>query len=212
MKPKLRHTQILPLNGGFLLKDPLGISSGLFVSRDGLTLALLMDGTRSLLDLKADYLKLTGQLLMDGELKSFLEVLERALLLDNENYQAKLRALKESMLSKGVREMSHGGEVYPTDGNSCRLFLFGEEKKEKLSAIGILVPHMDIRVVKDTYWEAYGRLKDDKKLIVILGVSHYWHEFPFSVLPLRLLQKIPHRDVPPADKGTNLLLILFHFP
>jgi len=30
--------------------------------------------------------------------------------------------------------------------------------------------------------------------------------------PMRLFEKIPHRDVPPTSKGTNLLLTLFHTP
>ncbi len=39
-------------------------------------------------------------------------------------------------------------------------------------------------------------------------MHHISYRFPF----LRLLSKIPHRDVPPADKGTDLLLTLYHTP
>jgi hypothetical protein len=38
--------------------------------------------------------------------------------------------------------------------------------------------------------------------------------FETEIIPLRLLSKIPHRDVPPASKGTNPLerLTLSHTP
>ncbi|WP_448587526.1 AmmeMemoRadiSam system protein B [Thermocrinis sp.] len=184
MKPKLRHVEIIPFEDKFLLKDPIGISRGLLVSKDALPLLFLMDGERTLLDIKAEYLRLTGYFLTDEELEAFLKALDQSLLLKNERYKKALDELRQSMLSEGLRRMSHLGEVYPPDAHSCRLFLIGERKEEKLSPLGILVPHMDLRVAKETYWEAYGRLKEDKELVVILGVSHYWHELPFSVLPL----------------------------
>jgi len=184
MKPKLRRLEVIPLKGGFFLKDPLGISEGVFVSPPALSLCLLMDGTKDLSDLKAEYFRLTGYLLKDEVLKQFLDTLDGALLLENENFLSALRDLKNLLLLKGVREMSYAGEVYPRDERACMEFLSGEDKEEKLSPLGVLVPHMDLRVAKKTYWEAYGRLKRDKEIVVILGVSHYWHEYPFSALPL----------------------------
>ncbi|WPM33006.1 AmmeMemoRadiSam system protein B [Hydrogenobacter sp. T-2] len=185
MKPKVRSLEVVPYGESFWLKDPMVISEGLMVSYHGLVLLSFMDGTRELEELRAEFFKRTGIILKEQELREFIELLERYLLLEGENFQRTLNSLRQEMLRKGVRPMSHAGEVYPEDAESCRAFLMGEEK-EKRDLLGLVVPHMDLRVARKTYWEGYGRLKADKRLVVILGVSHYWHEMPFSVLPLHM--------------------------
>ncbi|MDQ7083011.1 MAG: AmmeMemoRadiSam system protein B [Aquificota bacterium] len=45
---------------------------------------------------------------------------------------------------------------------------------------------MDMRVAVDTYGAVYGRLDVNPETVVILGVSHYLHETPFSACPLDL--------------------------
>jgi hypothetical protein len=100
MKPKLRRLEVIPLKSGFFLKDPLGISEGVFVSSPALSLCLLMDGTKDLFDLKAEYFRLTGYLLKDEVLKQFLDTLDGALLLENENFLSALRDLKKSFTFK----------------------------------------------------------------------------------------------------------------
>ncbi len=183
MKPKIRPVNVQPFGKDLLITDPYNLSDGLVVSYHALLLMSLMDGSRSLLDIKADFLKATGYIITDEELRSFLELLDKHLFLDNENFQRAIKEEREKLLKDGIRRMSHVFEVYPSDPEECRKFLMGEEK-EKRELLGIMVPHMDIRVAKETYWEGYGRLKDNKKLLIILGVSHYWHEKPFSALPL----------------------------
>ncbi|RMH02926.1 MAG: hypothetical protein D6699_05480, partial [Aquificota bacterium] len=184
MRPKLRPLEVIPLKGGFLLKDPMGISEGLWVSEQALYLLSLMDGSRDLLDIKADFLKATGYLLKDEELKELLKTLEENFLLEGEKLQERLRALKQELISKRVRQPSHAGIAYPSEATELEKFLKLEEKEEVFNMLGIMAPHMDLRVARKTYWEGYGRLRGDKKLVIILGVSHYWHEIPFSVLPL----------------------------
>lgn len=184
MKPKVRALEAIPLDGGFYLRDPMGISEGLWVSEHALYLISLMDGTRSLLDIKADFLRATGYLLRDEEIKELLESLEENFLLEGPRFRERLNALKQELISKGVREPSHVGIVYPSEPEELRSFLKLEEKEETFPMLGIMAPHMDLRVAKRTYWEGYGRLRGEKKLVLILGVSHYWHEMPFSVLPV----------------------------
>ncbi len=185
MKPKIRPLEVIPQGKSFWLKDPMGISDGLLVSYHALLLLSLMDGTRELEELRAEFFKRTGIILREQELREFIELLEKSLLLEGENFQKTINSMRQEMLRKGVRPMSHVGEVYPEDAESCKAFLMGEEK-EKRYLLGLMVPHMDLRVARKTYWEGYGRLKADKRLVVILGVSHYWHEMPFSVLPLHM--------------------------
>ncbi|MCS7171617.1 MAG: AmmeMemoRadiSam system protein B [Aquificaceae bacterium] len=183
MKPKIRPVNIQPLGERFLLVDPLNLSESLAVPYPALLLLSLMDGTRDIGDIRIEFIRRTGHLLREEELAEFINLLDRFLLLDNDNFRRILKRETNELLLKGIRPMSHAGEVYPCDGNGCRGFLMGD-KKEKEEMLGLMVPHMDIRVAKDTYWEGYGRLKEDRRLIIILGVSHYWHEMPFSALPL----------------------------
>ncbi|MCS7261942.1 MAG: AmmeMemoRadiSam system protein B [Aquificaceae bacterium] len=183
MRPKLRAFDLQPLGEGFWVRDPLNLSEGLVVSRLGLLLMSLMDGSMDLKDIRAEFFRRTGNLITEQELLEFVQDLDQALLLESDNFRRAFREAKEKVLAQGVRAMSHVGEVYPPQEDQCREFLQGEEK-EKLNLLGLMVPHMDLRVARRTYWEGYGRVGTEKRLIVILGVSHYWHEMPFSVLPL----------------------------
>lgn len=183
MKPKIRPLEVIPLEGSYVIRDPAGVSEELVVSYHALLLMSLMDGTRDLSDIRADFFKKTGIILSEAELFDFIQVLRKQLLLDGEDYRKALEDMRAELLRMGRRAMSHVGVVYPSDAEECRNFLKGKEL-EKKEFLGLMVPHMDIRVAKETYWQAYGRLKGEKKLIVILGVSHYWHEMPFSLLPL----------------------------
>lgn len=183
MKPKVRPLEVIPLEDSFLVKDPAGISEELVVSYHGLLLMWLMDGTRDLSDIRADFFRKTGIILSEAELFNFIETLRRELLLDGEDFKKAIEEKRAELLRRGTRAMSHAGVVYPADAEECKRFLTGKEL-EKKEFIGLMVPHMDLRVARETYWQAYGRLKGEKKLVVILGVSHYWHEMPFSVLPL----------------------------
>ncbi len=185
MSPKIRPLEAIPYKDGFWLKDPVGLSEGLLVSPHALLLLSLMDGSRDLTDIKAEFFKQTGIILSEQELLDFIQTLDKALLLEGEGFLRAFRLLRQSLIEKGIRNMSHAGEVYPVNAEECRNFLTGQEK-EKRNMLGLMVPHMDLRVAKDTYWEGYGRLKADKELVIILGVSHYWHEMPFSVLPLHM--------------------------
>ncbi|MDW8293825.1 MAG: AmmeMemoRadiSam system protein B [Aquificaceae bacterium] len=183
MKPKLRPLDLQPLGDRFWIRDPFELSEGLVVSYPALLLLSLMDGSRDLLEVKGEFFKRTGYLLGDVELLEFIKKLDSALLLDNENFHLALREEREKLLQKGLRPMSHVGEVYPAEEEECRSFLRGEVQ-EKREMLGLMVPHMDLRVARETYWKGYGRLRDGKKLVIVLGVSHYWHEMPFSLLPL----------------------------
>ncbi|RMH79915.1 MAG: AmmeMemoRadiSam system protein B [Acidobacteria bacterium] len=183
MKPKVRFLTLKPLDGSFLVSDPLGVSPELVLSWEAALLLSLMDGERELVDIKAEFFKRTLRLISDEELKGFIWELHRLLLLDNHRFREHLKRLKEELLSAGVRRAYHAGLAYPSDRVEALGFLKLEER-EKRDMLGLIVPHMDLRVARETYWEGYGRIKEHKELIIILGVSHYWHEMPFSALPL----------------------------
>ncbi|ADC89871.1 protein of unknown function DUF52 [Thermocrinis albus DSM 14484] len=184
LKPQVAPFTVQPLGDKFYVKNAYGLGEGLLVNGSVLLLMHLMDGSRDLLDIKADFLRRTGKLLSEEELRDVLWALDRALLLQNGRLQQILQQIETEIRDRGYLEPSHAGVVYPEDADSCRNFLVGADIKPKERALGVMVPHMDLRVAKETYWQAYGRLEGSYHLVIIMGVSHYFHRHPISFLPV----------------------------
>jgi len=190
MRPKVRFLEVQPYGEGYLLSDPLGLSPSFLASAELLFLLSLMDGRRDEEEIRKEFFKGTGKLLPKEELKKLVKELEELGLLLSERFFERLREEKEKLLSAGVREPSHAGSAYPEDPEELRAFLdallsHGEESEEKPT--GLLVPHIDLKVAGRLYGKLYKLVEGgDYDLAVVLGVSHYHHETPFSVLPLHL--------------------------
>jgi len=187
-RPAVRYLDVQPYGDKFLISDPFGISEPLLITPELLLIMSLMDGSRDEKEIKAEFFRRTGMLLREEDLKGVIELLDENYLLLNERFFNKLEELKSSILEKGVKEPFHAGKAYPKERRELERFLEesldGSEREEPL---GILVPHMDMRVAVSTYGKVYGRV--DRKhrkpdTVLILGVSHYHHEMPLSVCPL----------------------------
>ena len=185
-KPKVRYLEVQPYGDKFLLTDPLGVSESVIVTREFLILMSLMDGTRTKNDIKADFLRITGEILKEEELSKIIRSLDEGLYLLSDRFKKKVEEIKENMLKEGVRKPSHAGGAYPEEEDKLRRFLEESLKGEaKERPKGILVPHMDLRVARETYGAVYGRIERSwVRRVLILGVSHYFHETPLSVCPL----------------------------
>ncbi len=186
-RPRVRFVEVQPYGDRFLIRDPYGLTPLLAVSPHLLLLMSLMDGTKDEKDIKAEFFKRTGNILTTEEYREVLKLLDENLLLLNGRFQKALQDLKSSMLSSKVLKPFHAGEAYPEDPEELRKFLDSSlERSEKDTPLGILVPHMDMRVAISTYGKVYGRVGWRPETVLILGVSHYFHETPFSVCPLDL--------------------------
>lgn len=186
-RPRVRYLDIQPYGDKFLVSDPFGLVEPLLVSWELLLIMSLMDGTRNEEEIKAEFLRKTGNILTHEDYRQVLKILEENYLLLNDSFRSKLNSLKEEMLNRGVRKAFHAGQAYPADAQKLKEFLSSairEEEKENL--VGILVPHMDMRVAIETYGKVYSKAGNSPQLVVILGVSHYIHQNPFSVCPLDL--------------------------
>ncbi len=186
-KPVVRYLNVQPFQDRFLISDPLGLTEPLIVTRELLFIMSLMDGSRDEREIRAEFFKRTGLLLSEQELKEVLELLDKNYLLLNENFAKKLETLREEALKRDKKPPFHAGEAYPKDPKELEKFIDGSlEGERKERAVGILVPHMDLRVALPTYGKVYGSLNVKPDLVLILGVSHYHHEMPLSVLPVDL--------------------------
>jgi len=190
MKPKVRFIDVKPYGEKFLLSDPVGISPPLLITPELLFILSLLDGSREIREVQAEFLKRSGKIITYDELLEIINFLDENFLLYNERFINKLREEKQKLLQKGYREPSHAGEAYPDEPEELKSFIentlqYGENFLE--NAVGIIVPHMDLRVANKVYGKVYSLIKNkNPDLVVLLGVSHYFHETPFSVLPLDL--------------------------
>ncbi len=184
-RPRVRYLDVQPYGDKFLVTDPFGISKPILITPELFLIMSLMDGSRSENDIKAEFFKSTGLILSSEDYRNILKTLDEGMYLLNARFFNRLKKFKEDMLKKGVKEPFHAGEAYPDKPEELKKFLersLEVEKKEE--AIGILVPHMDMRVAIDTYGKTYGRIIKETETVIVLGVSHYIHETPMSVCPL----------------------------
>jgi len=77
MKPRVRFLNIQPYGGNFIISDPFGVSEDILVTPQMVLLLSLLDGSRSEADIKAEFLRRTGTILRDEELKEILSFLGR---------------------------------------------------------------------------------------------------------------------------------------
>ena len=195
-RPRVRYLEVQPHGDKYLLTDPMGISEPVVVTGELLLIMSLMDGTRNEDDIKREFTARTGMVLTSDILRDILKNLDRNLMLLNENFESRLESMKREALGRAFKEPFHAGEAYPGEPQELRNFIEGSLRDgEKESPLGILVPHMDMRVAIDTYGKVYGRLNVNPDTVVILGVSHYIHETPFSACPVDLKTPIGTLEV-----------------
>ncbi len=163
-----------------VLRDAEGIiENSLVVSKETVFLISLMDGTRSLRDIQAEYMRKVGRLVYTEQLEQLIEVMDKHLLLHNQNFDDHLSRLKDEYEKSPVRKPCLAGRSY--HANRVDLLLFLDEmfrcegaKTPKRRVSGILAPHIDYERGIEVYRETYPYLRNaEKPLIIILGTCHH---------------------------------------
>ena len=190
--PKIRYIEAHPFKQEekelVLLKDAEGIMENpLVVSRSLVFLISLMDGTRSLRDIQAEYMKASGELLYIEHIQKLVEDMDKNLLLLSENFKQHLAGLKEAYENDPVRKPYHAGKSYQANRMELLVFLdemFRKERSETPNGriTGVLAPHIDYGRGTEVYCDAYSALKShEKSLLIIFGTSHYPTERIWSI-------------------------------
>jgi len=182
---QIRYIEAFPIEQDgeefILLQDPDGfMERPLVISRDAAFIISLMDGSRTMRDIQAEYMRRFGQLIYIEHLERFVETLDKNLLLLNENYYKFLDKLKKEYESEKVRQPFLAGRSYPENRMDLLVFLDSIFKEDgqpqtglETDITGVLAPHIDYNRGIEVYREVYRYLKGvSKPLIVILGVSH----------------------------------------
>lgn len=191
--PRIRYVEAIPFiqdnREVVLLRDGEGVMEApLVVSKETIFLLSLMDGTRTLRDIQADYMRTTGELIYMEEIERIVSILDKNLILYNENYIRHLSQLKREYEAEKVRRPALAGKSYPASkiellefldkalrqGHSSNLNQYLQDGLIPPNSItGVIAPHIDYERGMDVYRDTYRHLYNtDKRVFIIIGTSH----------------------------------------
>jgi AmmeMemoRadiSam system protein B len=190
--PKLRMDLDIMLSPvtdrpGLLIRDRLRYSDTTLIIPPSLIPALLLlDGTRTKLDLQAELARSLVIPEIGYAIGHLLEALSQAGFLEDETYaklkQGRILAFTESP----VRQAAHAGSAYPAEIGPLRdlmqHYLDGAAPTRK-GIMGIAAPHVSPQGGWQSYRAAYQELTPDlrDRTFVVLGTCHYGQPGKFGL-------------------------------
>ena len=135
------------------------------------------DGHHSLEDIRTEFARQGAGFLEERQLETLVQVLDQALLLDNESYRAEKRE-RDDFLASPVRPAAHAGAAYPEAAAPARQFLqeMLEQADERPAAPlkRLIAPHIDLRLGSEVHAHAHRCLAAASRpdVVVVLGVRH----------------------------------------
>jgi MEMO1 family protein len=185
-KPTLRPVEVFPVETDrgtmICLRDPSGMSDRVVTaSVHALAVLQLLDGKHSLRDIQADLSRRTGAIAQSDQLRGFIDVLDEALLLESERFEAHRTQTLKEFAESPVRRAASAGHSYPEDAAELRTFLDEVLAQSPAAAgpsakapRGLVAPHIDYLRGRETYARAYGTLARTApaELYIVLGTAH----------------------------------------
>jgi len=151
----------------------------------------LLDGENDLRDIQTLLMKRQGgRIVYISEIESFIEMLDKACLLNSELYTDKMNMLRTEFTMQQNRFPVHVGKAYMAEPDQLSQFIRDIENtlsRENVLTIpdtitGILAPHIDIKTAREAYVNTYRHLKGKHyDLVVILGINHHEQDGLYSV-------------------------------
>jgi AmmeMemoRadiSam system protein B len=176
-------------------QDPTG--GQVVITRAGLFLASLLDGTRSASAVRAAFALRAGQALGPVEVSSFVDQLDRANLLDSARFRAQQLRIAAEFRAGPTRPAVHAGGAYPGDPVALRSFLDARYTMTGgpgahpgpvtgPSRRGLVAPHIDLHRGGHSYAWGYKALAEAEsaELYVLLGTCHLPMRQPFAATSL----------------------------
>ncbi|MBI5202120.1 MAG: AmmeMemoRadiSam system protein B [Elusimicrobia bacterium] len=183
----------------FVFQDPeAGPGGALAVSAAGMAVASLLDGARSIPEIREALKKAAGVDVKDEDIRRLTDQLAKSGLLETPEFLEKRRKSLEAFKGAKTRPAALSGLSYPGDKLELSKMLggFGRAEKgpgkslpEKPSAgkspAGLLAPHIDFHRGGPAYAWAYRELADREPpdAIVALGVAHASPPSPWVMTP-----------------------------
>ena len=167
--------------------DPYRLTDhGIAIDLNTLPILQLLDGKHDLRDIQIIMMKQQGgRMVYISEIESFIKMLDGACLLDSEFFNNKMSSLRDEFNSRQIRLPAHAGKSYTAESGQLAQFIQNVEDNLNQDSLrftqdnitGILAPHIDIKIAKETYINSYRCLKGrNYDLVVIFGINHYEQE------------------------------------
>lgn len=196
--PKLRPVEAFPteVDGRRLLclRDPTHYAEAvLFLPHAAVDILRHFDGTQSVLDIQAAYVRRSGELLFREKLEQLIATLDEHFFLESDRFAKHRGNLEEGFRRAASRPAFLAGKSYPSMPTELRPILdhmlglpdgpdgAGNPSQKTLGAL--IAPHIDFMRGAVGYGWAYRGLghKTDADLFVILGTAHAGTTRPFAV-------------------------------
>jgi hypothetical protein len=185
-KPKLRPVEVFPIQGErgtmVCLRDASGFTDRVVTASPRVIPVLqLLDGRHSILDIQADLTRRTGEIVYSDDIRRILSVLDEALLLEGERFEAHKAQVLAEFARATVRKSASAGHSYPDDAGKLGEFIDGilaeaaPAGKGKAARLrGLVAPHIDHARGRKSYAEAYAALSrsEPADLYILLGTAH----------------------------------------
>ena len=162
------------------LRDPFGYSMEILLFKPEIwELFQSFDGIRSIRQLQQEIFDASGEMIVSDQLLQFIQTLDRNLLLESDLFLQMREEQDRHFLQTTVRPAAHAGQAYPDNPDELIRFiqdLFDRSVTEVPAKppVGIIVPHIDLRVGGGVYIPGYRALTcSDADTYIILGTSHY---------------------------------------
>lgn len=165
---------------GLYIRDPYHYSEASLLVPPPLVAALeCFDGEQTAVDLRAELVRITGEIQVGDLEKHLFDSLNEAGFLENERYQ-ELKGQREAQFAlEPTREAEFAGSAYPENRREL-LHLLDEKVGASTGSdpiMGIAAPHASPDGGWDTYRAAYSALPATdhmaERTFVVLGTSHY---------------------------------------
>ena len=195
--PKLRRIDAFPLETSgqkvIALRDPTRLDDKVVVVSYPVFFVLsLFDGTRSLNEIKAEYMRRYGEILYTERLDEIISYLDDQYLLESERYARYHQKLEEEFRLAEKRASVFAGKSYESDPNKLNYqieqFFTGPDgpgtpsPSSRVDMVkGLISPHIDFQRGGTSYAWAYKELAESiqPELFIILGTVHSPTNFPF---------------------------------
>jgi AmmeMemoRadiSam system protein B len=170
-----------PAHPGLLIRDPLKFSDATLLIPPQLVECLAcFDGEQTSLDLRANLVRITGEIQI-GELEKHLyDTLSQSGFLEDENFEVTRLARVNEFAAAPTREAAHAGSAYPDNADEARQAIAefmqaAPPRDAEDSLIGIAAPHVSPFGGWESYRDAYSAMpaSHQDRTFVVLGTSHY---------------------------------------
>jgi AmmeMemoRadiSam system protein B len=175
-----------------VVRDVLGLIKNPVVLQGQILVFIgLIDGKRTPRDIQLELIRQQNGVFMSVEdVHSLLSELDSLFLLDSDHYRDKKNKIFNDYFQLKVRPAVLAGQAYPDSIEALRKYLdsFSPEMpgeavdKSSKKVTALIAPHIDLRVGKKVYAQAYAAVKEAfPKTVVLLGTGHSLYQSYFSL-------------------------------